>query len=61
MPNQTAKKEELKTMAMAGTGIINSQIPNVGVSQPKAYYGAQNGISAVGNYDSQKPSQMMNA
>ena len=56
-------KEEMKTMAMAGTGIMNSQIP----TQAKAYYGAgagvggvpaTNGVSAGGNYDSTKPSDV---
>lgn len=46
----------MKTMAMAGTGIINSQIPS---QATKAYYGGvggagaaimNNGVSVVGTY-----------
>ena len=60
--HQAKPKEEMKTMAMAGTGIMNSQI------QGKGYYGVAgsgvptggiNGVSAVGNYDPQKPSDVM--
>lgn len=62
--HQAKPKEEMKTMAMAGTGIMNSQIH----AQGKAYYGAgaggavgMNGVSAVGNYDSQKPVDVLGA
>lgn len=50
-------------MAMAGTGIMNSNIPPTQLqpSGAKAYYGAAsggaqlNGVSAAGIYDTSKP------
>jgi len=53
----------MKTMAMAGTGIMNSNIPPTQLQPPanKAYYGAASGgvqipgVSAVGTYDTSKP------
>lgn len=54
-----AQKEEIKTMAMAGTGIINGQIPTG--TQSKPYYagagatmGANVGSTAIGQYEASR-------
>ena len=54
-----AQKEEIKTIAMAGTGIINGQIPSG--TQSKPYYagagatmGTNVGSTAIGQYDASR-------